>query len=68
MAQQILVIGAGISGLATAVAFQRRGHEVAVIEERTDACQPQASASGPTRLRHSTKSASGTPYAERAAG
>src|SRR6478735_1607011 len=37
MAQQMLVIGAGISGLATAVALQRRGHEVAVIEERTDA-------------------------------
>lgn len=36
MAQQILVIGAGISGLATAVALQRRGHEVTVIEERTD--------------------------------
>jgi 2-polyprenyl-6-methoxyphenol hydroxylase-like FAD-dependent oxidoreductase len=36
MAQQILVIGAGISGLATAVALQRRGHDVAVIEERTD--------------------------------
>jgi len=36
MAQQILVIGAGITGLATAVALQRRGHEVSVIEERTD--------------------------------
>ncbi|HET7664686.1 MAG TPA: FAD-dependent oxidoreductase [Mycobacterium sp.] len=36
MAQHILVIGAGISGLATAVALQRRGHEVTVIEERTD--------------------------------
>jgi 2-polyprenyl-6-methoxyphenol hydroxylase-like FAD-dependent oxidoreductase len=36
MAQRILVIGAGISGLATAVALQRRGHEVSVIEERTD--------------------------------
>ena len=36
MAQQILVIGAGISGLATAVAMQRRGHEVTVIEERID--------------------------------
>jgi 2-polyprenyl-6-methoxyphenol hydroxylase-like FAD-dependent oxidoreductase len=36
MAQQILVIGAGISGLATAVALQRRGHPVTVIEERTD--------------------------------
>jgi 2-polyprenyl-6-methoxyphenol hydroxylase-like FAD-dependent oxidoreductase len=36
MAQQFLVIGAGITGLATAVALQRRGHEVTVIEERTD--------------------------------
>jgi 2-polyprenyl-6-methoxyphenol hydroxylase-like FAD-dependent oxidoreductase len=36
MAQRILVVGAGITGLATAVALQRRGHEVAVIEERTD--------------------------------
>src|SRR3954452_18699713 len=36
MAQQILVIGAGISGLATAVALQRRRHHVALIEERTD--------------------------------
>jgi 2-polyprenyl-6-methoxyphenol hydroxylase-like FAD-dependent oxidoreductase len=36
MAQQILVIGAGISGLATAVALQRRGKDVTVIEERAD--------------------------------
>jgi 2-polyprenyl-6-methoxyphenol hydroxylase-like FAD-dependent oxidoreductase len=36
VAQQILVIGAGISGLATAVALQRRGHDVTVIEERID--------------------------------
>jgi 2-polyprenyl-6-methoxyphenol hydroxylase-like FAD-dependent oxidoreductase len=36
MAQQILVIGAGITGLASAVALQRRGHDVSVIEERTD--------------------------------
>jgi 2-polyprenyl-6-methoxyphenol hydroxylase-like FAD-dependent oxidoreductase len=36
MADEILVIGAGISGLATALALQRRGHEVAVIEERTE--------------------------------
>ncbi|HKP40039.1 FAD-dependent oxidoreductase [Mycobacterium sp.] len=36
MAQQILVIGAGIAGLATAVALQRRGLDVTVIEERTD--------------------------------
>ncbi|MGX9792528.1 FAD-dependent oxidoreductase [Mycobacterium sp. MMS18-G62] len=35
MAQQILVIGAGIAGLATAVALQRRGIDVSVIEERT---------------------------------
>jgi 2-polyprenyl-6-methoxyphenol hydroxylase-like FAD-dependent oxidoreductase len=33
---RILVIGAGIAGLATAVALQRRGHDVTVIEERTD--------------------------------
>src|SRR5262245_30837785 len=36
MAQQILVIGAGITGLATAAALQRRGQDVTVIEERTD--------------------------------
>ncbi len=36
MAQHILIVGAGITGLATAVALQRRGHEVSVIEERTD--------------------------------
>ncbi|MGH3676128.1 MAG: FAD-dependent oxidoreductase [Mycobacterium sp.] len=34
--QQIVVIGAGIAGLATAVALQRRGHDVTVIEERLD--------------------------------
>ena len=37
MSQRILVIGAGIAGLATAVALQRRGHHVSIIEERTDA-------------------------------
>ncbi len=37
MGKQILVIGAGISGLATAVALQRRGKDVTVIEERADA-------------------------------
>jgi 2-polyprenyl-6-methoxyphenol hydroxylase-like FAD-dependent oxidoreductase len=36
MGHRILVIGAGICGLATAVALQRRGHDVTVIEERTD--------------------------------
>ncbi len=34
--QQFLVIGAGIAGLATAVALQRGGHDVAVIEARSD--------------------------------
>ena len=34
--QQFLVIGAGIAGLATAVALQRRGHDVTVIESRSD--------------------------------
>jgi 2-polyprenyl-6-methoxyphenol hydroxylase-like FAD-dependent oxidoreductase len=36
VSQRILVIGAGIAGLATAVALQRRGHDVRVVEERTD--------------------------------
>lgn len=33
----ILVVGAGIAGLATAAALQRDGHPVTVIEERTEA-------------------------------
>jgi 2-polyprenyl-6-methoxyphenol hydroxylase-like FAD-dependent oxidoreductase len=36
MTKQILVIGAGIAGLATAAALQHGGHDVTVIEERTD--------------------------------
>lgn len=36
MTQRILVVGAGIAGLATAVALQRRGHRVTVVEERGD--------------------------------
>ena len=36
MTQQFLVIGAGIAGLATAVALQRRGHDVTVLESRCD--------------------------------
>lgn len=36
MPKRIVVIGAGIAGLATAVALQRRGHNVTLIEERTD--------------------------------
>ncbi len=31
-----IVVGAGIAGLATAVALQRRGHSVGVVEERLD--------------------------------
>lgn len=36
MRQRFLVIGAGIAGLATAVALQRRGHQVTILEERID--------------------------------
>jgi 2-polyprenyl-6-methoxyphenol hydroxylase-like FAD-dependent oxidoreductase len=34
--QQFVVIGAGIAGLATAVALQRRGYDVTVLEGRSD--------------------------------
>jgi 2-polyprenyl-6-methoxyphenol hydroxylase-like FAD-dependent oxidoreductase len=34
--QRILVVGAGIAGLATAVALQRRRHRVTIVEERAD--------------------------------
>lgn len=37
MAKHILVVGAGIAGLATAAALQRRGLYVTVLEERTEA-------------------------------
>ena len=37
MSAHITVIGAGIAGLATAVALSRTGHHVTVIEQRTDA-------------------------------
>lgn len=36
MTQRLLVIGAGIAGLAAAVALQRRGQLVTIVEERAD--------------------------------
>lgn len=36
MTHRILVIGAGIAGLAAAVGLQRRGHDVTIVEERSD--------------------------------
>jgi 2-polyprenyl-6-methoxyphenol hydroxylase-like FAD-dependent oxidoreductase len=36
MAQNVLVVGGGITGLATAVALQRHGFDVAVVETRSD--------------------------------
>ena len=36
MPVQITVIGAGVAGLAAAIALHRSGHEVTVLEQRTD--------------------------------
>ena len=36
MTHRILVIGAGISGLAAALGLQRLGHDVTIVEERAD--------------------------------
>jgi 2-polyprenyl-6-methoxyphenol hydroxylase-like FAD-dependent oxidoreductase len=36
MTREFVVIGAGIAGLASAVALQRRNHDVSVIEQRND--------------------------------
>lgn len=36
MKKRIAVVGAGIAGLATAVGLQRNGHEITVVEQRTD--------------------------------
>lgn len=36
MTHRIIVVGAGIAGLATAIGLQRTGHDVTVLEERTD--------------------------------
>ena len=51
-----VVIGAGIAGLATAVALQRRGHDVTILEGRPTPRSGRESASGPTPLRRSTRS------------
>ncbi|MCG7596046.1 FAD-dependent oxidoreductase [Mycobacterium sp. PSTR-4-N] len=36
MSERFIVVGAGIAGLASAVALNRDGHEVLVLEQRTD--------------------------------
>jgi 2-polyprenyl-6-methoxyphenol hydroxylase-like FAD-dependent oxidoreductase len=46
MPEQIVVIGAGIAGLASAVALRRAGHDVAVIERHCAARPGTATATG----------------------
>ncbi|OBJ73563.1 FAD-dependent oxidoreductase [Mycobacterium sp. 1274756.6] len=36
MARRIVIVGAGIAGLATALGLQRAGYEITVVERRTD--------------------------------
>ncbi len=66
MPKRILVIGAGIAGLATAVALQQRGHDVTVIEERTDASSGAGISIWPNALAALDQIALGDPV--RAAG
>jgi 2-polyprenyl-6-methoxyphenol hydroxylase-like FAD-dependent oxidoreductase len=47
---RFLVIGAGIAGLATAVALQRRGHQVTILEERADTSSGAAISIWPNAL------------------
>ncbi|WP_421845027.1 FAD-dependent monooxygenase [Mycobacterium sp.] len=50
MAQRILVVGAGIAGLATAGALQQADHDVTVVEERTDTSTGSAISVWPNAL------------------
>ena len=50
MSRRFLVIGAGIAGLATAVALQRRGHQVTILEERVDTSSGAAISIWPNAL------------------
>lgn len=50
MPTPIVVVGAGIAGLATAVALQRRDYDVTVVEERTDTSSGAAISIWPNAL------------------
>ena len=50
MSPHVVVVGAGITGLATTVALQRRGHRVTLVEERADASAGSAITLWPNAL------------------
>ncbi len=50
MTPPIVVVGAGIAGLATAVALQRRHHRVTILEERVDTSSGTAISIWPNAL------------------